>query len=344
MMPAPGNPEVSGYDAIGMLASSTRLRKELTEALQRYWSIADKILQGSSVQLNSPVTETLSIESNLFSLLFLYSYLQAGIPRSRRIYYAAVNQCLRGMVTGCDNLLDDEYKKTLDTDLPETGTRFRSVLDIMVSDRVLFELLFDAHQHGELSTDQLKSANAASLHGLLASGVEEASEEAGVDNKLTPDDVLYIIHHNKTGLLFQCPWSLPTLLEEIDKDTVAKTTRALYSLGIGCQILDDMVDLANDLQGNRHNYVASLIYHDTDQVERVRLQDWSRRQSASRDCADLLQEFPRAREHAATKARNYLEAGTRELLADDHRQFARTIHAVLAERIGATRFLSDTAR
>jgi hypothetical protein len=39
--------------------------------------------------------------------------------------YVAVNQCLRGMVTGCDNLLDDAIKPTLNTDLPEDLRRAR---------------------------------------------------------------------------------------------------------------------------------------------------------------------------------------------------------------------------
>lgn len=333
----------SGHKVMHALASSTTLGEELTEALERYWSIADGILQGSKVRLNATDPATMSIESNLFSLLFLYSYLKAGIPGSRRVFYAAVNQCLRGMVTGCDNLLDDEYKKTLDTDLPLSGTRFRSVLDIMVSDRVLFELLSDARERGELSAAQLKSASSASLHGLLASGVEEAGEEAGVADRLPPDDVLHVVHHSKTGLLFQCPWSLPALLEDIDSDTQARTTRALYHVGIGCQVLDDMVDLAADLRNSRHNYVASLIYHDADRVEHARLQDWLGQQSASRNDANLLDKFPRACERAAATARSYLETGTRELFTDEHRSFAQPVQAVLIERIGATHFLPDVS-
>jgi len=334
-------PKVSGYEAMHVLASTTSLGEELSEALERYWSIADGILKGSCVRLNAPDPDSMSIESNLFSLLFLYSYLQAGIPGSRRVFYAAVNQCLRGMVTGCDNLLDDEYKKTLDTDLPRSGTRFRSVLDIMVSDRVLFELLTDARERGELSAMQLKTASSASLHGLLASGVEEAGEEAGISERLTPDDVLHVIHHSKTGLLFQCPWSLPALLEDIDADIRARTTAALYQLGMGCQVLDDMVDLAADLRNGRHNYVASLIYHDADRIEHAYLQDWLKQQTGHREDANLLEKFPRACERATATAQSYLDTGVRELLTGEHRDFAQPVQAVLIERIGATRFLPD---
>lgn len=336
-------PKASGYSAMQELASTTKLGEELTAALERYWSIAAGILEDSSVGLNLPTPESLSTEANLFSLLFLHSYFQAGIPGTKRVFYAAVNQCLRGMVTGCDNLLDDEYKKTLDTDLPPSGTRFRSVLDIMVSDRVLFELLTDARERGELSAAQLKTASSASLHCLLASGVEEAGEEAGVTEWLTPNDVLHVVHHSKTGLLFQSPWTLPALLEDIDTDTLERTQRALYHLGIGCQVLDDMVDLAADLRDGRHNYVASLIYHDAGPDEHTRLHDWLGQQTRTQEDANLLNGFPRACEQAAATARSYLDSATRELFTGEHRDFAQPVQAVLIERIGASRFLLHAA-
>lgn len=335
------NERTVGSETLLALGSLDTLGDELSTALSLYWSTAEKILRNSGVQLHSPRPEYFAIESNLFSTLFLYSYLQAGMVRSRREFYVAVNQCLRGMVTGCDNLLDDEYKQTLDTDLPEEGTRFRSVLDIMVSDRVLFDLLIDARQCGELTVDQIRSANAVSLHGLLSSGVQEAGEEAGITDRLTPDEVLRVVHHYKTGLLFQCPWSLPAVLEDIDPGTLDRTTRALYQLGMGCQILDDMVDLARDLRMRRHNYAASLICHDTDPGEYACLQDWLHELPASEEEADLLMAFPRARQRAAMKARGYLEAGARNLFAEEHLQLAQPVVELLIERIGADRFVFD---
>ena len=330
-----------GYETLRALGALATPGDELAEALSLYWSTAEKILQDSNVQLRSPHPEYFAIESNLFSMLFLYSYLQAGMTRSRRVFYVAVNQCLRGMVTGCDNLLDDEYKKTLDTDLPEEGTRFRSVLDIMVSDRVLFDLLIDARQRGELTSDQVRSASAVSLHGLLDSGVQEAGEEAGISDRLTPDEVLRVVHHFKTGLLFQCPWSLPAVLEDIDPEILDRTTRALYQLGMGCQVLDDMVDLGSDLRMNRHNFAASLIYHDSDPAELARLQEWLHEPPANEDETELLMAFPRAGQRAATTAREYLEAGARGLFMEEHLELAQPVVELLIERIGADRLVFD---
>jgi hypothetical protein len=105
------------------------------------------------------------------------------------------------MVTGCDNILDDEYKKTLDTDLPEQGWRFRSVLDIMVSDRVLFEILLKFWQKRELTYDQVLSAISESLRALTKSGAQEASEENGIGKILVPSAVLRL----QDGYTFSMP-------------------------------------------------------------------------------------------------------------------------------------------
>ena len=131
-------------DALGLLG------EELSEALSLYWSTAQEILAGSGITLLEKPAGFLQLENNFFSAIFLYSFHRAGIPRDRRVLYAAFNHCLRGMVTGCDNILDDEYKKTLETDLPAKATRFRSIIDIMASDRVLFSIAMAACARGEL--------------------------------------------------------------------------------------------------------------------------------------------------------------------------------------------------
>jgi hypothetical protein len=244
---------------------------ELRSGLSLYWEAAGRILEPCGVILEAPTEATFSLQKNFFSMLFLYSYYRAGLPTHRRIIYAATLQCLRGMVTGCDNLLDDEYKQTLGTDIPVTGYRFRSVVDIMVSDRVLFQILMDAAERKEIAIDRVLAASAASMKTMTRSGVEEASEEAGISAILEPDAILETIHHLKTGILFQCPWDIPLTIETIADAGLKPLLEGLYRIGIGCQILDDMVDMAVDMRSNRHNYLVSLIHHGSDPIEKERL-------------------------------------------------------------------------
>ncbi len=326
---------------VGFQDTFNSLEEELQEGLSLYWDIASEILHGSGIKLIDPAPEYFSIESNFFSALFLYSYFKSGISRSKRVLYAAVNQCLRGMVTGCDNILDDEYKKTLDTDLPGQASRFRSVLDIMVSDRVLFALLHRKSMENELTSRQVSDACFESLRALTKSGVQEASEEGGTGERLKPETVLTKVHHYKTGILFQCPWGVPGVIENLDDEKISQIKDALYMIGMGCQILDDMVDLSMDIRMDRHNYVASLIWHGSSLKDRARLEIKPVDDKIMQDKPDLLFDFPAARNAAGKKALTYLKNGTKMLFAKEHKFMIQYAISFIVSRIGAGRFLFD---
>ena len=310
------------------------LEAELRAGLELYWNRAHLILDNSGVTLASPGPNYYQLRHNFFSALFLLSFQRAGISPARRICYVAVDQCLRGMVTGCDNVLDNEYKMTLNTDLP--GTRFRSVMDIMVSDRVLFDVLLDLHEEEGVPLVATRQAHAASLRALSRSGAQEASEEDGVSVVLEPERILGEIHHLKTGLLFQCVWAVPLVLEPEFEDAAAPLSEALYRIGVGCQVLDDMVDLGLDAATHRHNYLASLIVH--------RAAD---RTAARADLAQgldprvLLDRHPRARLEASRQALRSLDQGLRVLLGSDGAPLVPAAIKFLIQRIGAQDLVSE---
>ena len=307
---------------------------ELRGGLEIYWHTAEETLFESGVRLAEPPDEYFSLEKNFFSMLFLYSYFRAGISSHRRVFYVAANQCLRGMVTGCDNLLDDEYKRTLETDLPLEASKFRSILDIMVSDRVLFEILLDFCKLNGFSTDVLIEASRASLTALTRSGAQEASEEAGIDKRLPPEEVLAKVHHFKTGLLFLCPWAIPPIIERDRSLAAGPITNALYKIGLGCQIMDDMVDLLSDLRNNRHNYIASLIEHGADKQANRWL-----RETFQGMPAQFFAEFPALFTTAHATALSYLEDGLSGLFSQDHQFFVKPAELFLSQRIGVDRII-----
>jgi hypothetical protein len=310
------------------------LEEELFFGLSLYWTKAAAILKGSGIRLLDPADDFFSLEKNFFSAMFLFSYQRAGITRPHRIVYAAVNQCLRGMVTGCDNILDDEYKKTLETDLPSNGTRFRSVLDIMVSDRVLFEILLNGFEDNNYDSQDVLAASVASLRALTRSGAQEASEEGGVPKILKPKQILQSIHHFKTGLLFQCPWAVPLIIEHFQKEAVSFLLEALYNIGMGCQIMDDMVDLASDFRKKRYNYVVSLIYHDPNHNEWNRLKSLTVSNPQTKGDKHLLLELPRARTLAVNSARSFLMKGLSTLFGDSRQSLVEPSVAFLSKIIG----------
>ncbi len=315
------------------------LMEELRSGLSLYWESAAGVLRPGGVALKPPGEGTFSVEKNFFSLLFLYSFDRAGISKPRRILYATALQCLRGMVTGCDNLLDDEYKKTLDTDIPETGYRFRSVIDIMVSDRVLFQVLSAACRRGEITMEQVLAATTASMKTMTRSGVQEASEEAGITTILEPDRLLQTVHHYKTGLLFQCPWDIPRAVETSDETAIAPLLEGLYQIGMGCQIMDDMVDFSSDLERKRHNFLVSLIYHGSLPAEKKQLRQWPAPGGLRGEPMDPAAAFPTGVAKASEIALHYLETGLNNLFAEPHRFLVEPSIRFLEKRIGATLFI-----
>jgi hypothetical protein len=336
MNSVPDSISATGNDKIYLLFN--QLQDELRRGLTLYWNIADDILNKSSIRLNRPSESYFSLEYNFFSALFLYSYIQGEIPESKRILFVAVNQCLRGMVTGCDNILDNEYKQTLDTDLPANATKFRSVLDIMVSDRILVAILHKGYTEGEVSFDHILQANTASLHALLQSGVQEALEEKGAGKILKPEGVLDKIHPIKTGILFQAPWVLPELIEDKKLKSVSGMKQGLFQIGMGCQILDDMVDLSMDAQMNRHNYVASLICHEgTPQEQNVMAKYLTQNVRVHND-PDFLFNFRDAKKASIDKALSFLQEGTSLLFTREHRFMIDYSIDFFIRRIGADRF------
>jgi geranylgeranyl pyrophosphate synthase len=275
-------------------------------------------------------------------MLFIYAYRRAEILPARRILYAATLQCLRGMVTGCDNLLDDEYKPTLDTDIPATGHRFRSVVDIMVSDRALFQILLGAARRGEIALEQVSLAATASMKTMTRSGIEEAGEEGGVDAILTPDDILHTVHHDKTGILFQCPWDIPLAVETVDEAQLTPLLKGLYHIGMGCQVMDDMVDMAADISAGKHNYLVSLIHHGENAAERAALAIAMASGQHLDGEAVHMRCFPTAAGQARQTSHQILSEGLRLLFSKAHQALVPAAIRFLEQRIGGEHSVGET--
>lgn len=331
----------NAFDRIIYARGFRELFEELRTALDLYWSAAKVALQGGGIALLDPPEGYFSPENNFFSALFLYSFQRAGIPHPRRVLYGAVNQCFRGMVTGCDNILDDEYKRTLETDLPAKAWRFRSVLDIMVSEHVMFNLLTEAVHQGEIPEDRLLPAVNAALQALTKSGAQEAGEEGGTAEALAPETILTTIHHYKTGILFQSPWAVPAVLESLENVKTAQIMEGLYQIGMGCQILDDLVDLQRDARQKRHNYVASLIYHQQGPEAWRTIQDITPAAIPTESVQSIIRQFPTAIGTAATCSRQYLNSGITALFGAPTPALVQAVITILAKRIGAEAYLAE---
>ncbi len=243
---------------------------EQKAVLNDFWVKGSEILEGSGINLKPPPKKWFSLRHNYFSVLFIVVFFILKIPICRLRFYARLDHCLRTWVTACDNLLDDELKELLITDLPEDARIFKSVHTILVADRIFFSFMIDAVREGTISEEEMDMLLNVSLSSISASGREEAEEERGVEYNFSPDDILYRIHAVKTGRLFTSPLSAPLALGDLDmNDPHYKNIHAgLCAIALGCQILDDLSDVGMDLCNKKHNYLAALVMHGRNGQER----------------------------------------------------------------------------
>lgn len=212
------------------------------------------------VRLGALPRGALSLRKNLFSTLFGSVYHALGVGPDRRLLYGRLNQLFRIWVTSADNLLDGEDKAVLPLGMAEGGRVMRDVVAIMAADRAMAVILRMAVAEGVLSADQSQELSTRTLQVLLPSACEEASEEAGVAERASPAHVLGVIHRYKTGLLFEIPFLGPDVLGRVDRDRSGRMKEALVEFGTGCQLLDDIRDMARDLVEQRQNYLLSVLH------------------------------------------------------------------------------------
>jgi hypothetical protein len=209
---------------------------------------------------------------HFFSSLFLAVYRSAGVAPERRLFYGTVNHAIRGIVTGTDNLLDDEYKEMLPLAFPERATRFKSVMHILLFDRILFRLLDEAVAGGVLDSRPARAIGQEIFAAMVPIGAEEASEEGGIDTILSPAEILASVHMYKGGNLLRLAFVAPLLAETGPvRERLALADRGIFSIGLALQVIDDLTDFHEDLRDRRHNYLAATIQHEGSREERARL-------------------------------------------------------------------------
>jgi hypothetical protein len=287
--------------------------KEYTACMQDVLRIAEGMLhtpEGTpaefNVKLGSIPPQTWSIERNLFSTLFQSVYHLLKIQPERRLLYGKLNHLFRIWVTSADNLLDNEDKIVVPVAIGGSSRVMRQVICIMLADRIMEELTSAATRQGAMRDDQACLLRSKSLQILLPSAAEEASEENGITQRPDREYVLNTIHRLKTGLLFHIPFLGPDHIEEgLDKEVLSLCKDGLMSFGLGCQILDDIRDMAKDFVEARHSYVLSDIYRGhAHYVQKLR-----RMQADLPIDANIYDQFPDVVNPAATRACGLLQGG-----------------------------------
>ncbi|MDX2496081.1 MAG: class 1 isoprenoid biosynthesis enzyme [Desulfuromusa sp.] len=282
------------------------------KTVQEFHQTCTAIL-GESCPLDPLQSEQLTLQRNLFSTLFIMATEAAGVALESLPFYAMINQCLRVQVTGCDNLLDDEYKNVIPFSLPGSGTRFRSVLTIMAGDSVLANLIMAEVASGRMDHSNAQKLQTAALAVLIPSGIEEHEEESCLKETIpSVETILQQVHPRKTGLLFEAPIRLVEKMGVADPSRSPFISEALANFGLGCQILDDLKDVADDLYQNKYNIVISQAYHGNNEEEKQQIESFHLGESSHDHAQQIVEKLTTARKDSFSYAVKYFQQTTKE--------------------------------
>lgn len=297
----------SGRIARAALREQQECIRELHERLAPYLASPDDTPAAYAVRPAPLPKAWLAWRKNIFSTLFQSVYHLLDIPAPRRLLYGKLIHLFRIWVTSADNLLDGEDKEVVPVAMPGHARVMRQVVAVMAADRVLADILEEAVANGTLEPGQRGALARESLRRLLPSAAQEATEEGGIAVRPPPEEVLGVIHRLKTGLLFNVAFAGPEIVEPATTARGARLRGALMEFGLGCQVLDDVRDMARDLLEKRHNYVLSVLAHQAP----GRLEELRRRAHAVSD--RLYLDVPQFALPAARRGFDLLASGLKTL-------------------------------
>jgi len=293
--------------------------REQVEVVKHIHQKTDEIIQNDpSIPRQFRVTcaelsnEAISFDRNIFSSFFVAALFTLPLKRRRMRLYATLNHLFRTWVTCADNLLDNEDKQTIRLNMPGRSHVMRQVVGIMLADRIMQSLLDDAVRSSVISREEAGQLSKASLRVLLPSAAEEGMEEGGLQEWPPPEIVLRCLHPLKTGILFNVTFFGPEAIETcIEPARLAEIKSAMMEFGVGCQILDDIRDMARDFTQRKANYLLSLLLHSHEsELNRCRLVALT---SDGNSDARLYAAFPRTTQTALDLATEKLQGALERL-------------------------------
>lgn len=211
------------------------------------------------------------LQEYFFLILFRSIFGSLGVDEARLQAYTELNFCIKGTITAADNLFDDQAKTLLPL-APSAGARFMSILQLMSFERLLRTVLDRAVGAGVAGAGDVEQVQRALMDRMAEIGVLEGSEEGGVDEIPTPEEMVDRVHRVRGGSLFALAFAAPSVLEEGDLGARMRSAEeAIARLGTAFQIVDDLTDFEFDVGRRSHNLLVSEIHHSGSPEERQAL-------------------------------------------------------------------------
>lgn len=255
------------------------------------------------------------LQEYFFLILFRSLFESLGVGTRRLDFYTELNFCIKGTITAADNLFDDQAKSLLP--LKEgSGPRFLSILQLMSFERLIRRACDRAADAGVISHGDTHEILKGLLDRMAEIGELEGSEEGGVDDIPTPEEMVARVHEVRGGALFALAFVAPSVLEAggLGK-AFAEAEPAVARLGTAFQIVDDLTDFEFDVGRRSHNLLVAQIHHHGSEEEKAALDEIRERGSVPEGIVEGLFKrsaravLERAYEEAETSFERLLDLG-----------------------------------
>ncbi len=206
-------------------------------------------------------SKTTHLFNNMHSIFFYSIYESLGFTELQRKFCGILNNCLRLIITGADNLLDGDDNHYLEFLKIKKSRIMKSVFDLLLAEKIICSILADyAYTHNLFNPSNIIEIQSEIFKQLTGSGINEAEETQLSQLKSTPEEIISLVHHFKSGKLFTMPFIAAKAI--VNNPKLIKTESAIYDFGIAVQLLDDISDISEDYSGNKPNYILSLFRRD----------------------------------------------------------------------------------
>lgn len=212
------------------------------------------------------------LQEYFFLILFRSLFESLGVKKERLTFYTELNFCIKGTITAADNIFDDQAKSLLPL-VESSGSRFLSILQLMTFERLIRRTCDRAVEQGVIGPEDTDAILKGLLNRMARIGELEGSEEGGVEEIPTPEEMVRRVHEVRGGALFALAFVAPSILEAGPaEDAIRQAEPAIARLGTAFQIVDDLTDFEFDLGRKSHNLLVAQIHHHGSREEKAALE------------------------------------------------------------------------
>ncbi|HRU04828.1 MAG TPA: class 1 isoprenoid biosynthesis enzyme [Candidatus Brocadiia bacterium] len=202
------------------------------------------------------------VQENFFLTLFLSLFQTLEGSPDRVKGYAALNVCIKGLVTSGDNLFDREAKMDLPLKVG-AGACFASILQMMCFMDIV-DLVLE-QDCPFFSSDERVEFKRSLLTRMARIGTLEGREEGGVADTPAVKKMVDTVHRVRGGELFALAFTAPEIGERKGAAKAwIKAEEGVRRLGTAFQLVDDVTDFEFDIKRRSYNIViAEIVHHGT---------------------------------------------------------------------------------